>query len=88
MKTVPWYKMAVVYLISPFLVLKAAVTFFMSPRLTNSMNNDIPTTGRKNGAFSCEMDLSKIKKLCKQIRCTHNDRMTTLLSNTFFEHFK
>ena len=60
LKTVPWYKIAAVYLLFPFLVLKAAATFFMSPRLTNSMKNVIPTTGRKSGAFSCDMDLSKI----------------------------
>lgn len=60
----------------------------MSPRFKNSINNDIPTTGKKNGAFTCDMDLTKIKKLCKQLGCTHNDMMTTLLSNTLFEYFK
>lgn len=88
LKSVPWYKMAIVYLLSPILILKAQFQFFLSPRLTNSLNNDTLTTGKKNGAFTCDMDLSKIKKLCKEIGCTHNDMMTTLLSNTFFEHFK
>ena len=60
----------------------------MTPRIKNSINNDKPTSGKKNGAFTSEMDLAKIKKLCKQLGCTHNDMMTTLLSNTLFEHFK
>ena len=87
-KHIPWFKMALIYLISPFLVLKSQINFFLSPRLTNSINNDKPTSGRKQGAFTCDLDLKKIKKLCKQLGCTHNDMMTTLMSNTFYEHFK
>jgi NRPS condensation-like uncharacterized protein len=65
LKSVPWYKMAAIYLISPYLVIRAQIIYFMSPRIKNSINNDKPTSGKKNGAFSSEFDLAKIKKLCK-----------------------
>ena len=76
------------YLISPYLVAKAQIAYFLSPKRANSMNNDKTPTGKCNGAYSHDMDLTKIKKLCKQLGCTHNDMMTTILSNTLYEHFK
>jgi NRPS condensation-like uncharacterized protein len=30
----------------------------------------------------------KVKSVCKQMNCTVNDLMTTLLSNTLHEYFK
>ena len=71
-----------IWTLSPLLLLKAAFLEFASPRKTNLLNNDEPVTGRKNGAFSQELSLVKIKTLAKRLECTHNDFMTVLLSQT------
>jgi hypothetical protein len=52
LKPIPWYKMAILYILSPLLVLKAQSQFFMKSKDKNCIKNDKPMTGRKNGAYS------------------------------------
>lgn len=45
-------------------------------------------TGRKNGAFTEDIDLAKIKALAKANGATVNDFMTAVLSNTMYKYFE
>lgn len=88
LKHVPLWKTAMVYLISPFLFLKSFYINFATPRRLNYINNNRPFTGRKNGAATQILSLTKIKALAKQLGCTHNDFMTVLLSQTLHDYLK
>jgi len=88
LKTVPFWKTAMVYILAPFLFLKSAYVNFATPRRLNFLNNNKPFTGRKNGAATQALNLAKIKTLAKQLGCTHNDFMTALLSQALHEYLK
>ena len=45
-------------------------------------------TGKKNGAFTCDLDVVKIKQFCRLNDCTVNDYTTALISNTLYEYFE
>jgi|TARA_B110001450_G_C17302254_1_gene351974 hypothetical protein len=60
----------------------------MTPRRLNYLNNNKPFTGKKNGAASQALSLTKIKTLAKELGCTHNDFMTTLLSQALHEYMR
>ena len=44
-------------------------------------------TGRKNGAFTTDLDINEIKEFSKKQGCSLNDYMMALLSNTLYEYF-
>ena len=44
-------------------------------------------TGRKNGAFTTDLDIDEIKEFSKMRGCSLNDYMMALLSNTLYEYF-
>jgi hypothetical protein len=54
----------------------------------NSINRGEPMSGRKKGAFTHDLDISKIKKFCKMKNCTINDYYTAQFSAVFYEYFE
>lgn len=44
-------------------------------------------SGRKNGAYTEDIDLPKLKALAKANGATVNDFMTAVLSNTIYKYF-
>ena len=45
-------------------------------------------TGKKNGAFTRDLDIIKIKNFSKANDCTVNDTISAILSCALFEYFK
>lgn len=45
-------------------------------------------TGRKNGAFTRELDINKIKSFSKENNCTVNDTISALLSSSLYRYFQ
>ena len=44
-------------------------------------------TGKKNGAFTREIDINKIKQYSKENNCTINDTFTSILSCSLYNYF-
>ena len=44
-------------------------------------------TGKKNGAFTRELDIKKIKSFSKDNNCTVNDTISALLSSSLYKYF-
>lgn len=45
-------------------------------------------TGLKNGAFTRDIDIVKLKKYSKDNNCTVNDTFTALLSCSLYNYFE
>ena len=60
-KPIPFWKNVMIYCLFPYIVLKSNIVMFSSPADSNSMKRGEPMTGRKNGAFSEDLDLPKMK---------------------------
>ena len=45
-------------------------------------------TGKKNGAFTRDIDIFKLKQFSKDNNCTVNDTFTTILSCSLFNYFE
>jgi NRPS condensation-like uncharacterized protein len=44
-------------------------------------------SGRKNGAYTEDIDLARVKAIAKANGATVNDFMTALLSNSLYKYF-
>lgn len=81
-------KSVVITALSPVLHLYASYKLLTMPIDYNSIANGTPLSGKKKGAISSEIKISKVKSLSKKLGCTVNDLMTTILSMTLLEYFK
>jgi hypothetical protein len=45
-------------------------------------------TGKKNGAFTRDIDIVKLKQFSKENNCTINDTFTTILSSSLYNYFE
>ena len=55
---------------------------------SNAIQKDLPMTGKKNGAFSRNLDINKIKNFSKNNDCTVNDVISALLSCSLYKYFE
>lgn len=75
------------FLASPFIAAKSTFDILRKDGTICAIKKDMPFTGRKNGAFSEELDLNEIKAYTKQRGVTLNDYMICVLSTTLYEYF-
>jgi hypothetical protein len=61
LKPMSCMKKMIVWVLYPFLVLKEGLSIALTPKNSNSIKKPIPMTGRKNGAFTIDLDINKIK---------------------------
>ena len=83
-------KRAVVFFTNPFVtmfeLLKLLVKFADKNYIKQAGK---PMIGKRNGWYSNDLELIRVKKFCKQIaNCTVNDYTTTLLSTALFEYLE
>jgi hypothetical protein len=45
-------------------------------------------TGKKNGAFTRELDINRFKDFCRTNNCTVNDAISAVLSCSLYKYFK
>jgi NRPS condensation-like uncharacterized protein len=80
-------KTTLVYTLLPFLVLKSGIEICLQFKDNNIIKKNVPMSGRKNGAYTEDIDLLKLKALAKANGATVNDFMTAVLSNTIYKYF-
>ena len=76
------------HLLFPFLVAYALYTGSKDKNDYNSIRKSLPLTGRKQAAFSKDIDMPAIKAWCKKNSCTVNDYSCAILSSTMYEYFE
>lgn len=81
-------KTTLVYTLLPFLVLKSGIQMALQFQDNNCIKKKVPMSGRKNGAYTEEIDLAKVKAVAKANGATVNDFMTALLSVTLYKYFE
>ena len=89
-KPMSCFKRIMVIFTNPFVTLFEGTKLLLKFAVRNQIKNaGKPIVGKRNGWFSNDLDLTRIKKFSKQIRnCTVNDYTTTLLSTALFEYFE
>ena len=65
LKPLSFGKRLMVFLLSPYLIIKGNLDVARKHNNINPIKKDKPLTGNKRGAFSQDFDLSKIKAFCK-----------------------
>ena len=86
LKPLPWDKWLLKTLLYPYLLLKSTFTLLFIPSENNPIKKPVPMSGIKNGAFTCDLDISKMKKYCHSRNCTINDYLTAVLSCSMHEY--
>jgi len=87
MKPIGCFKQSMLYILSPFLIIRETVDILTTFRSHNAVKKNVPMTGRKNGAYSMEIKINDIKALAKLKSCTVNDYVMGLYSNTLYQYF-
>jgi hypothetical protein len=60
----------------------------LTPQDSNAIQKNQPMTGRKNGAYTRDIDITKIKLFSKANNCTVNDTIAALLSCSLHSYFQ
>ena len=71
----------------PFLVPLKSLQMLCYRQNSNPIQKNHPMTGKKNGAFTRELDINKIKCFSKDNNCTVNDTISALLSSSLYKYF-
>lgn len=80
-----WLFEMMVFLMSPIMVLHGyCCVAYKSNNIHAFKHTDSPKKGIKSGAFSMDLDISKIKELCKKKQCTVNDYVMATLGTAMF----
>jgi hypothetical protein len=65
MKPLPLWKKILIFLSYPWITAKAALGFIFLWKDSNAIKKGLPMTGKKNGAFTCDIDINQIKAYSK-----------------------
>ena len=65
MKPLPFLKQLLIYLLSPIIIVQATIDILSKQGTFNAIKKNMPFTGRKNGAFSNDLNLAEIKEYTK-----------------------
>ena len=65
MKPLPFLKQLLIYLLSPIIIFQATIDILSKQGTFNAIKKNMPFTGRKNGAFSNDLNLAEIKEYTK-----------------------
>jgi hypothetical protein len=87
LKQLSFAKRVIVFLLSPYLIIKANNDLAKKRDNINSIKKDVPLSGKKRGAFSEDFDLTQIKSFCKREQCSTNDYFGALLGASLYEYF-
>lgn len=88
LKPLPLSKKILIWIFMPYLFLKNGLSIVFTCRNFNSIKRNEKMTGKKNGAFTTDLDLAEMKAYCKQQNCTINDYTTAVISNTLYDYFE
>lgn len=84
-----WLKECLLYLVAPWLVNYYLFSLLFKRSDKNSLHNsNFELAGSKTIGYIQDMQLSKIKQLCKARKCTVNDYSLTLVSCAFYKYFE
>ena len=75
MKELTLWQRIYIYLLLPYGIIKVAINYLVTGKERNGIHTGAPLQGKKNGAFSKEIDLLKIKEVSKRTGYTINDIM-------------
>ena len=81
-------KTILVYTLLPFLILRSGIKIALQFKDNNVIKKRMPMSGRKNGAYTEDIDLVRIKAVAKANGATVNDFITALISNTIYKYFE
>lgn len=80
-------KKLMIFLLSPYLVIRGNLDVARKHNNINLIKKDKPLTGNKKGAFSQDFDLASIKQFCKKNSCSIHDYMGAVLGTSLYEYF-
>lgn len=86
-KPLGFFKQLIIYMLMPLLLLKATWNILSISAPYNAIKKDMKFTGKKNGAFTNDINVDEIKALCKAKGCTINDYMMATISTVMYEYF-
>ena len=81
-----WAKSVFIAVISPLLVLFYGLKLLVIWQPKNTIKRYTPITGKKNGAFSSDIDLATMKLWCKKNNCTINDYTTAIVCKAMHQY--
>lgn len=85
LKPLSFLKKMMIKILLPYYFIKSNLFFALSPPDLNCIKKQLPVANKRNGAYSSDIDLKKVKAFCKANKCTVNDYTTAVLTNSIYE---